>query len=522
MATLGVAHKNNGSHCEDAQENQADPSNIEGSEREEPAIIQTNDKDTRNSETCKEQTGNIRNVQTKPDLSLGKSVKDELSGVFVCGVCSTSFSNKRKLTFHLKKKHNQPNQIPESDLICYVCYKKFSQPYNLQRHISRVHKRDKPFFCDRCGKTFSEKRAMVHHRQYQHSDYRCKLCGISFDEEEGFQSHQCCAIFIEGSEKPYGCKMCKRWFGNGSKLHLHVKTHSFIEEDLKLQKHYTCGVCTEVFNNRKSFNDHTKVHKKEHPHESKMHPDALYYLPQKIEIKKIDSENGMIMVECDVCGKNLSINSIQKHKKIHNGELNMSNCSICGKVFSTSHNRKRHMKTVHMNERSFCCEYCGKLFSEKRTMTFHVYSRHARNACASCGLSFENESRLQKHDCLALCHDRGAKKTGYGCKKCEKYFVHRFQLRRHMEKHLNMDNSSKVISAKSKRLIEKLTAEQTVMKDDIIERNTEKDGFQKIDTEDLRGRDGILYCEICKAMFASEEDFQHHQLWHEDVSLDTD
>ncbi|XP_061173943.1 zinc finger protein 91-like [Saccostrea echinata] len=420
-------------------------------------------------------------MSEQKSLNLEDSDKEKESlGLFVCGVCSTSFPNKRKLTFHLKKKHNQSSKIPDCELICYVCCKKFSQPYNLQRHLSRVHMKDKPFSCDRCGKTFSDKRTMLHHREYQHSEYRCALCGLSFDENEKLETHQCSAIFIEGSEKPYGCKICKKWFGNGSTLHLHVKTHSFLEEDCKLVAHYTCGVCTKVFKTRKEFNDHMKIHKKDQLAERKTTPDIVYHEPEKIVIKKIDSKNGKVLVECDVCGKNLSINSIQKHRKIHNGELIMLNCSVCEKVFSSSHNLQRHMNTVHMNKRSFCCEYCGKQFAEKATMLYHKYTRHAKNACKKCGISFESKSRLHKHECYAVLYDNGSKKPLYGCKRCKKYFVHRCKLHRHMKNHI--DSGPKLLSARSKRLMEKFKNEET-------DGNNEME--DKKDSSDERGRSNV-------------------------------
>nr|XP_011419939.2 zinc finger protein 2 [Crassostrea gigas]XP_034324456.1 zinc finger protein 2 [Crassostrea gigas] len=418
-------------------------------------------------ESEKEQASEIfKENKNKPQLKRkgrrGSIKQEKPSGLFVCGVCSSSFCNKRKLTFHIKRKHNQHKPIPESDLTCYLCYKTFAQRYNLMRHISRVHKKEKPYVCDRCEKRFSEKRAMVHHRLYQHSNHRCTLCGISFDNPEDFDKHQCCAVFIEGSEKPYGCKTCKKWFGNGSKLHLHVKTHSFMEDDSTMLTHYTCGICTEIFSNRGDFNEHIKIHKKDLqnvPPENPITEDTFIYQPEQIVVKKIDPENGMVLVECDVCGKTLSINSIQKHKKIHSGELNMSSCSICGKVLSNSHNLGRHMKIVHMNVKSFCCEICGKLFAEKRTMTSHMHSQHARNACRKCGISFQSKLSLQRHECLArFTQDTGTGKILYGCKKCEKTFIHKCKLRRHIEKHINMKKSPEMVTARRKRLLEKYSS----------------------------------------------------------------
>ena len=539
-----------------------------GDETEGVPSPENQDLDNETNQTSEDQNESHTSLESSGNKS-GK--KKESQGLFVCGLCSGTFNNKGRLAFHMKRKHNQEKPFSVTDLTCYLCYKTFSQRYNLLRHISRVHKKEKPYFCHRCEKRFSDKRAMIHHRDYQHSDYRCKLCGITFDDQDEFGSHKCCAVFIEGSEKPYGCLTCKKWFGNGSKLHLHVKTHSYIEEDSTVQAHYTCGICTVVLNTRRDFNEHMKIHTAiDLNPESKITPETFVYQPEQIVVKKIDSVNGRVMVECDVCGKTLSINSIQKHKKIHNGELNMSVCTICGKVLSNPHNLRRHMKSIHQNVRSFCCEFCGKLFAEKRTMTSHVHSQHGEHVCPQCGISFKDNASLLEHECLAITQDANPDKILHGCKKCEKFFDHKCKLRRHIEKHLNMPNTSKTLSTRSKLLVERYTrlqeementesnetdgensveleiGDQTEMIEEMeckeshetdgedsveleissqtkIKQKTTEDSQLKNGTENCHSSKGnIHFCEKCNAMFASVEDFKCHQAWHEDTSLDTD
>lgn len=70
-------------------------------------------------------------------------------------------------------------------------------------------------------------------------------------------------MFIEGLEKFYGCKICKKWFGNGSKLYLYVKIYLFMEGDFIMFIYYICGICIEIFSNRGDFNEYIKIYKKD-------------------------------------------------------------------------------------------------------------------------------------------------------------------------------------------------------------------------------------------------------------------
>lgn len=153
-------------HCKDLEFQQRNTDTVQELVRG-PQSINCHDDESEKEQASENLKENKNKSKFKRKGRCGSSKQEEPLGLFVCGVCSSSFCNKRKLTFHIKRKHNQHKPIPESDLTCYLCYKTFAQRYNLMRHISRVHKKEKPYVCDRCEKRFSEKRAMVHHRLYQ-------------------------------------------------------------------------------------------------------------------------------------------------------------------------------------------------------------------------------------------------------------------------------------------------------------------------------------------------------------------
>jgi KRAB domain-containing zinc finger protein len=50
-------------------------------------------------------------------------------------------------------------------------------------------------------------------------------------------------------------------------------------------------------------------------------------------------------VQCDICGKEFSVNSsLQKHSRTHTGDKPYK-CDICNKVFSENGNLQTHIRT---------------------------------------------------------------------------------------------------------------------------------------------------------------------------------
>ena len=57
----------------------------------------------------------------------------------------------------------------EKPFACNHCNKSFSQKNNLTRHIKAVHLEEKNFKCEHCGKCFGQKVTLYRHIKRQHS-----------------------------------------------------------------------------------------------------------------------------------------------------------------------------------------------------------------------------------------------------------------------------------------------------------------------------------------------------------------
>lgn len=71
-----------------------------------------------------------------------------------CTLCSKTFADNRNLKNHIDGIHNQ---VKGPLVQCPICLKSFSSRNSLNKHTKYVHQGIRPFKCDICDATFSEK-----------------------------------------------------------------------------------------------------------------------------------------------------------------------------------------------------------------------------------------------------------------------------------------------------------------------------------------------------------------------------
>ena len=100
--------------------------------------------------------------------------------------CNKVYTQKRKLTFHIKVQHNadQNNNIALlTTVTCSFCEKNFSSKSARQRHENVVHIGLTQINCDICSKAFSTLYALRGHTAAKHNDdliLQCSDCGKKF------------------------------------------------------------------------------------------------------------------------------------------------------------------------------------------------------------------------------------------------------------------------------------------------------------------------------------------------------
>ena len=81
------------------------------------------------------------------------------SKVFTCDICKKSFTRPNLLKHHQEKVHEGTIHLFQ----CLQCDQTFTQATKRKRHVLSVHEGQKPFLCEKCSKTFTNKVNMLNH-----------------------------------------------------------------------------------------------------------------------------------------------------------------------------------------------------------------------------------------------------------------------------------------------------------------------------------------------------------------------
>ncbi|OWF52866.1 zinc finger protein 415-like [Mizuhopecten yessoensis] len=140
--------------------------------------------------------------------------------------------------------------------------------------------------------------------------------------------------------------------------------------------------------------------------------------------------------ECEFIAKDRK--SLYAHNR--RAHLNVAtNCNICGKLYPSLFDMKRHRILIH-NPPKYCCDICGKRYKVNTSLKLHVKSHEPGYVkpiypCSSCDKSFANPSLLRTHSRRK--HepesefDREVREVKHFCYICHKTFSSKAALQEH-------------------------------------------------------------------------------------------
>ncbi|XP_011502801.1 PREDICTED: zinc finger protein 62 homolog isoform X2 [Ceratosolen solmsi marchali] len=339
-----------------------------------------------------------------------------------CQVCDDRFTDVAELRKHLWDVHcarNKPEKSFTSELQCELCTNKFPDEESLENHMkwhsqnpilsgnnasgttSSFEAPTKTFYCDICGKYYSNRKLYLRHKKLhkvlpattmmnlqslQTKRPYCHSCQKSFSTDASLKRHKAspCHHSVVRIQNQHGSK----------KITTTALVHQPPSEPMRLQavkrepgleyasasqlgghgskrKPVTCLICKTMFPNMSVLYQHKQlVHKL--PTSGRDRANSQ----QQAECVPLVSAEGLVC--CNLCGKqfpgvpNLKQHFAHKHKtKSATFPCRSLGCKL---VFSSAHSLKSH-ETTH-SSMIYNCHLCdGHVFS-RAAMTKHMMTMH--------------------------------------------------------------------------------------------------------------------------------------------------
>jgi len=165
----------------------------------------------------------INKSQLPPSSVMRRSQKVQ------CEHCQKSISAKAYRIHLAKCQKNRTDyknvDKPEEKLLtCDICKKGFIKLSDLNNH-KRIHTGEKPFQCDNCGATFTQKQNLTTHIRTTHLQekrYACDFCSKRFTRQRLLDCH------INSKHKlikPYKCLHCEARFSYPHRAKVHAQSN---------------------------------------------------------------------------------------------------------------------------------------------------------------------------------------------------------------------------------------------------------------------------------------------------------
>ena len=179
--------------------------------------------------------------------------------------------------------------------------------------------------------------------------FKCLQCGFSYTTQELLDDHTLSEHSPENSK--IKCSSCPVTFATKRIFNFHM-------QQCHPDTCFTCHLCNQILYSSTKYNSHyAKQHEGEVP-------------------PPLANGNGNSATfgefQCRFCSKDYNNkNSLKAHMRTKHLNSRTFSCQVCPKKFTSSSNLKTHTRIVHLMERPYECDECDKSYASEGGLSAH-------------------------------------------------------------------------------------------------------------------------------------------------------
>ena len=317
--------------------------------------------------------------------------KKKQSVSFSCPHCDFESPNIVKHFAH-KRQHREEEASSLNIFKCHNCNYTSKVKGGLQRHIKRVHTKERPFACPVCKYRTVDKISMTKHIVSRHPDDIGDDLAMYIDcmkssedktendmEEEGEKSSLMTIDKSDDEESASKTDEDQYMEASASKAkHVEMKSEEQVDKDSSVESQPPIAklLSREYFRKR----DYEKYRK-------------FYATPEYRAMRNLK-------LTCDYCKKICSSRrELSSHTNTHR-DTNL-HCPICHKFLVDKNERMLHVKS-HTESYNYLCSTCLCSFEQESSLLHHQQSEHRKSInlimeCMFCPFSSRSQERFARH-----------------------------------------------------------------------------------------------------------------------------